>query len=66
MRWMGNDAGMSFVGRAAAGHAVVMDGALMPVANLGLRPMRWCSPELVGAPSTSSSSEKGRHAGQRL
>ena len=40
VRWMGNDAGMSFVAETGSGHAVVMDGA--PEAggrNLGLRPM---------------------------
>lgn len=40
IRWMGNDAGMSFVAETGSGHAVVMDGA--PEAggrNLGPRPM---------------------------
>ena len=40
VRWMGDDAGMSFVAESGSGHAVVMDGA--PDAggrNLGLRPM---------------------------
>lgn len=40
VRWMGNDAGMSFVAETGSGHAVVMDGA--PDAggrNLGARPM---------------------------
>ena len=40
VRWMGNDAGMSFVAETGSGHAVVMDGA--PEAggrNLGPRPM---------------------------
>ena len=40
VRWMGNDAGMSFVAESGSGHAVIMDGA--PDAggrNLGLRPM---------------------------
>lgn len=40
VRWMGNDAGMSFVAESGSGHAVVMDGA--PEAggrNLGFRPM---------------------------
>ena len=40
VRWVGNDAGMSFVAETGSGHAVVMDGA--PEAggrNLGPRPM---------------------------
>jgi putative redox protein len=40
VRWVGNDAGMSFIGETGSGHAVVMDGA--PEAggrNLGPRPM---------------------------
>jgi putative redox protein len=40
VRWMGSDAGMSFVAETGSGHAVVMDGA--PEAggrNLGPRPM---------------------------
>lgn len=40
VRWIGNDAGMSFVAETGSGHAVVMDGA--PEAggrNLGPRPM---------------------------
>jgi putative redox protein len=40
VRWMGNDAGMSFVAETSSGHAVVMDGA--PEAggrNLAPRPM---------------------------
>ena len=40
VRWMGNDAGMSFVAESGSGHATVMDGA--PEAggrNLGMRPM---------------------------
>jgi len=40
VRWMGNEAGMSFVAETGSGHAVVMDGA--PEAggrNLGPRPM---------------------------
>lgn len=40
IRWMGNDAGMSFVAETGSGHAVVMDGA--PEAggrNFGPRPM---------------------------
>lgn len=27
VRWMGDDAGMSFVAETGSGHAVVMDGA---------------------------------------
>ena len=40
VRWVGNDAGMSFVAETGSGHAFVMDGA--PEAggrNLGPRPM---------------------------
>lgn len=40
VRWIGNEAGMSFVAETGSGHAVVMDGA--PEAggrNLGPRPM---------------------------
>ena len=40
VRWMGSDAGMSFVAESGSGHAIVMDGA--PDAggrNLGPRPM---------------------------
>lgn len=40
VRWMGPDAGMSFVAESGSGHATVMDGA--PEAggrNLGMRPM---------------------------
>ncbi len=40
VRWVGNDAGMSFIGETGSGHAIVMDGA--PEAggrNLGPRPM---------------------------
>lgn len=40
VRWVGNDAGMSFVAETGSGHAVIMDGA--PEAggrNLGPRPM---------------------------
>jgi putative redox protein len=40
VRWMGNDAGMSFVGETGSGHAVVMDGAPESGGrNLGPRPM---------------------------
>lgn len=65
VRWMGNDAGMSFVAETGSGHAVVMDGA--PEAggrNLGPRPM-----ELVLAGTGGCSAfdvvlilKKGRHA----
>ena len=40
VRWVGENAGMSFIGESGSGHAVVMDGA--PEAggrNLGPRPM---------------------------
>lgn len=40
VRWLGSDAGMSFVAESGSGHAVVMDGA--PDAggrNLAMRPM---------------------------
>ena len=40
VRWVGNDAGMSFMAETGSGHAVIMDGA--PDAggrNLGPRPM---------------------------
>lgn len=40
VRWVGNDAGMSFIAETGSGHAVVMDGA--PEAggrNIGPRPM---------------------------
>ena len=40
VRWVGKNAGMSFIGESGSGHAVVMDGA--PEAggrNLGPRPM---------------------------
>lgn len=40
VRWVGNEAGMSFIAETGSGHAVVMDGA--PEAggrNLGPRPM---------------------------
>ena len=40
VRWMGSDAGMSFVAESGSGHAVVMDGAADAGGrNLGLRPM---------------------------
>jgi len=65
IRWMGNDAGMSFVAESGSGHAVVMDGA--PEAggrNLGMRPM-----ELILAGTGGCTAfdvvlilKKGRHA----
>lgn len=40
VRWMGNDAGMSFVAETGSGHAVVMDGAQEAGGrDLGPRPM---------------------------
>ena len=40
VRWMGSDAGMSFVAESGSGHAVVMDGAADAGGrNLGPRPM---------------------------
>ena len=65
VRWMGNDAGMSFVAESGSGHAVVMDGA--PDAggrNLGLRPMEMV---LAGTGGCSAFDvvlilKKGRHA----
>lgn len=65
VRWMGNDAGMSFVGESGTGHAVVMDGA--PEAggrNLGMRPMEMV---LAGTGGCSAFDvvlilKRGRHA----
>ncbi|TXH16928.1 MAG: OsmC family protein [Gammaproteobacteria bacterium] len=65
VRWMGNDAGMSFVAETGSGHAVVMDGA--PEAggrNLGPRPMEMV---LAGTGGCSAFDvvlilKKGRHA----
>lgn len=65
VRWMGNDAGMSFVAESGTGHAVVMDGA--PEAggrNLGMRPMEML---LAGTGGCSAFDvvlilKKGRHA----
>lgn len=65
VRWMGNDAGMSFVAETGSGHAVVMDGA--PEAggrNLGPRPMEMV---LAGTGGCSTFDvvlilKKGRHA----
>lgn len=64
VRWMGNDAGMSFVAESGSGHAVVMDGA--PEAggrNLGFRPMEMV---LAGTGGCSAFDvvlilKKGRH-----
>lgn len=64
VRWMGNDAGMSFVAETGSGHAVVMDGA--PDAggrNIGLRPMEMV---LAGTGGCSAFDvvlilKKGRH-----
>lgn len=65
VRWMGNDAGMSFVAESGSGHALVMDGA--PEAggrNLGPRPMELL---LAGAGGCTAFDvvmilKKGRHA----
>lgn len=65
VRWMGNDAGMSFMAESGSGHAVVMDGA--PDAggrNLGLRPMEMV---LAGTGGCTAFDvvlilKKGRHA----
>lgn len=65
VRWVGNDAGMSFIAETGSGHAVVMDGA--PEAggrNLGPRPMEML---LAGTGGCSAFDvvlilKKGRHA----
>ena len=65
VRWMGNDAGMSFVAETGSGHAVVMDGA--PEAggrNLAARPMEMI---LAGTGGCTAFDvvlilKKGRHA----
>ena len=65
VRWIGNDAGMSFVAESGSGHAVVMDGA--PEAggrDLGFRPMEMV---LAGTGGCSAFDvvlilKKGRHA----
>lgn len=65
VRWMGSDAGMSFVAETGSGHAVVMDGA--PEAggrNLGPRPMEMV---LAGTGGCSAFDvvlilKRGRHA----
>jgi hypothetical protein len=38
VRWMGSDAGMSFVAESGSGHAVVMDGARRPAAEILVTP----------------------------
>lgn len=65
VRWMGSDAGMSFVGETGSGHTVVMDGA--PDAggrNLSPRPMEMI---LAGTGGCSAFDvvlilKKGRHS----
>lgn len=65
VRWMGNDAGMSFVAETGSGHTVVMDGA--PEAggrNLAPRPMELL---LAGTGGCTAFDvvmilKKGRHA----
>ena len=65
VRWMGNDAGMSFVAETGSGHAVVMDGT--PEAggrNLAARPMEMI---LAGTGGCTAFDvvlilKKGRHA----
>ena len=65
VRWMGEEAGMSFVAETGSGHAVVMDGA--PEAggrNIGLRPMEMV---LAGTGGCTAFDvvlilKKGRHA----
>lgn len=65
VRWMGSDAGMSFVAETGSGHAVVMDGA--PEAggrNLAARPMEMI---LAGTGGCTAFDvvlilKKGRHA----
>jgi len=65
VRWIGDDAGMSFVAETGSGHAVVMDGA--PEAggrNLGPRPMEML---LAGTGGCTAFDivlilKKGRHA----
>lgn len=65
VRWMGNDAGMSFVAETGSGHAVVMDGAVEAGGrNIGLRPMEMV---LAGTGGCTAFDvvlilKKGRHA----
>lgn len=64
VRWMGCDAGMSFVAETGSGHAVVMDGAQESGGrNLGPRPMEML---LAGTGGCSAFDvvlilKKGRH-----
>ena len=52
VRWVGKNAGMSFVGESGSGHAVVMDGAVEAGGrNLGPRPMEML---LMGAGGCSA------------
>lgn len=65
VRWLGSDAGMSFVAESGSGHAVIMDGA--PEAggrNLAMRPMEMI---LAGTGGCTAFDvvmilKKGRHA----
>ena len=65
IRWMGSDAGMSFVAETESGHAVVMDGAAEAGGrNIGPRPMDML---LAGTGGCSAFDvvlilKKGRHA----
>ena len=65
VRWIGNDAGMSFVAESGSGHSVVMDGAQEAGGrNLGLGPMEMV---LAGTGGCSAFDvvlilKKGRHA----
>lgn len=65
VRWMGNDAGMSFVAETGSGHAVVMDGAPESGGrDLGPRPMEML---LAGTGGCTAFDvvlilKKGRHA----
>ena len=65
IRWMGSDAGMSFVAETESGHAVVMEGAAEAGGrNIGPRPMEML---LAGTGGCSAFDvvlimKKGRHA----
>ncbi|MCL2636315.1 MAG: OsmC family protein [Betaproteobacteria bacterium] len=65
IRWMGSDAGMSFVAETESGHAVVMEGAAEAGGrNIGPRPMDML---LAGTGGCSAFDvvlilKKGRHA----
>lgn len=65
VRWMGSDAGMSFVAESGSGHAIVMDGAADAGGrNLGPRPMEMV---LAGTGGCTAFDivlilKKGRHA----